>query len=154
MCKSAAEPGGPRRCAGDVRAKLAASITTVETLTSHHEILFRAACESAVTAGQQRHRALSRSRQAAGRRNELREEIYEYGGHGAALSEYRDAYRELLVADREVHATAAPAKAALAVLDQRRAAACAALQASGLSAAEANAQLDHIERDSTFAPPF
>lgn len=154
MCKSAAEPGGPRRCAGDVRAKLAASVAAVDALETQYEILFRAACELAVVTGAQRHRALSRSRHAAGRRDELRDEIYEYGGKGAALAEYRDVYRDLLVANREADATAAPAKAALAHLDARRAQALSALQSSGLSAGEANAQLDRIERDTAFAPPF
>lgn len=154
MCKSAAEAGGPRRCAGDVRAKLSASVAAVESLETQHEALFRAACEAAVTTGQQRHRALSRRRAAAGRRDQLRDEIYEYGGDGSALSEYRDAYRELLAANRDADVTAAPAKAALAVLDRHRAAAGAALRAGGLSAAEADAQLDLIERDTAFAPPF
>lgn len=154
MCKSAAEPGGPRRCAGDVRAKLTASAAAVEALETQHEILFRAACQAAVATGAQRHRALSRSRQAAGRRDELREEIFEYGGVGAALSEYRAVYRELLIANREADALAAPAQAALADLDARRAHALSALQHSGLSAGEASAQLDNIERDTAFAPPF
>lgn len=154
MCKSASEPGGPRRCAGDVRAKLTASVAAVESLETRHETLFRTACELAVVTGAQRHRALSRSRQAAGRRDELREEIYEYGGDGAALSEYRTVYRELVIANREANALDAPAKAALADLDARRAHVLSALQHSGLSADEANAQLDHIERDTAFAPPF
>jgi len=97
MCKSAAEAGGPRRCAGDVRAKLASCIAAVDALQLKQAVLFRAACEAAVDTGRDRQRALARSRQVDGRRDELREEIYEYGGSAGALADYRDAYRDVLV---------------------------------------------------------
>jgi hypothetical protein len=154
MCRSSAEPGGPRRCPAHARARLAASTAAVAELELREAALYRAASVDAIAATTLSYRANSGLREAHERVGDLRRQWITEGDRELIVSDYRQAYRDLLTARHRSDVARQPAQEALALLDDRRGHAHVALKEAGLSSEEADAYLDAIDRETGYAPPF
>lgn len=151
MCRSSNEPGGPRRCPAHARAKLAAAIAEVDDLERREIKLYRQASKYAADLIAPAARASSCFAAPTRHVDQLREMASE---GELDVTDYRDAYRDMLVARRSRHSTRTNQRAALDEVDVRRSQAQISLEKAGLPPAEAAQHLDTIDRETGFAPPF
>lgn len=152
MCRSANEPGGPRRCPSHAHAKFTAALAEVLALEARELQLYREASQYASDLMGPSSRAHYWYRQAEREVEQMRDD---YGERSDIhLEDYREAYRDLIAAKRASEQTQTEQRQALDALKNRRAEATDALLDVGLCGDEAERMLDGIDRDTALAPPF
>lgn len=181
MCRSSREPGGPRRCSGDTRARLTALGTQVAELERVEKALTdalddaaeglrthngaRTAAVEAAARGEAQFKAACHEAQMLQRphaeairlQRDAAEDLKQLRGEdgpGEDSAEYHEAQQRLQAADAQVRATRADLRVMHSRLDQSREIAWSGLVSAGATATEAVERLESLEVETGFSPPF